>query len=343
MNSAQLSDEPLISLIIPVYNTDKYLKQCLESALAQTYKNLEILIIDDGSTDGSGSICDEFAANDNVTVFHTKNSGLAAARNYGLDNMSEKSEYVAFLDSDDWMETNALQVLHKMADDYGVDIVACQYYKEYRNKSVSFTLPRQIVVYAGDQIVDNYIHGKGIANVMWNKLYKKELIPFLKNPTNREFEDVAATYTILKQAKSLAIIPDALIHYRIRNNSLSRNHSMKNLTDYWNAYYERYISLDGEYFQYKDDLVGSCINAITRMWVFYAKCNPVERRHGETIIKQMMQFASDHRKDVIHKSDFSKLQKITCIMAMSRNWVLMYLLYCVYCCSRFLRKDMMFE
>lgn len=120
---------PLISIIIPVYNVRKYIWQCLESVISQTYRNLEILIIDDGSTDGSSIVCDSFAESDRrVTVYHTENRGLSSARNYGLERIGEASSYIAFVDSDDWIEPDMIRRLydavsrHKMTDGIRVDI-----------------------------------------------------------------------------------------------------------------------------------------------------------------------------------------------------------------------------
>lgn len=116
MDYIQQVDTSLVSLIIPVYNVRLYLKKCLISVVDQTYKNLNVIIIDDGSTDGSGKICDAYADKySNVTVFHTENKGLSAARNYGLDHINPETEYIAFLDSDDWMEKDAIQKLYDAA------------------------------------------------------------------------------------------------------------------------------------------------------------------------------------------------------------------------------------
>ncbi|MDO5139834.1 MAG: glycosyltransferase family 2 protein, partial [Oscillospiraceae bacterium] len=126
---------PLLSLIIPVYNVRPYLAECLDSAVSQTLKDMEIVIVDDGSTDGCGQICDSYAACDErVTVCHTENKGLAAARNYGLDRICGK--YVAFLDSDDWLEDDALQKLLEAIERHGADIAVCSFANEYDGKTV---------------------------------------------------------------------------------------------------------------------------------------------------------------------------------------------------------------
>ena len=114
----------MISVIVPVYNVEPYLRKCLDSILAQTYRNLEILVIDDGSTDGSGRICDEYAGRDErIKVFHTENHGLSCARNLGLDNAN--GEWIGFVDSDDWIEPDMYEVLLPWAGKTATADVEC--------------------------------------------------------------------------------------------------------------------------------------------------------------------------------------------------------------------------
>lgn len=117
-----VAEAPLVSVVIPVYNVRRYLQQCLESAIAQTYRNLEIIIIDDGSTDGSGSICDQYAERDGrIHVIHSTNRGLASARNLGLENA--QGQLISFLDSDDWIEPHAVETLVRTAQLTGSAII----------------------------------------------------------------------------------------------------------------------------------------------------------------------------------------------------------------------------
>lgn len=207
----------LISVIIPVYNVKHYLRQCLDSVVSQTYRNIEILIIDDGSSDGSGIICDDYALKDaRVKVFHTDNLGLSAARNYGLDHKSEASEYVVFLDSDDWMEPQAIQILFNSADKYQADIVSCSFYIEYLNCQLTSSQPELKMVLEGEQSLNSFISEFYIGNAAWNKLYKAELFKSLRYPQGRLYEDVSTTYKTVLAAERVVVLPDLLIHYRIR-------------------------------------------------------------------------------------------------------------------------------
>lgn len=125
----------MISVIIPVYNVEPYLRKCLDSVVNQTYKELEIFIIDDGSTDGSGAICDEYVkADKRIRVFHTENRGLSCARNLGLDEV--KGEWIGFVDSDDWIEPDMYEVLLTRAKETGADVVECSFIRLYPEKTI---------------------------------------------------------------------------------------------------------------------------------------------------------------------------------------------------------------
>ena len=127
-------DEKLISVIVPVYNVERYLRQCIESITNQSYKNLQIILIDDGSKDNSGKICDEYAEKDKrVEVIHKENTGVSAARNTGLDNA--KGEWITFVDADDWVEKNFCEILIKKATENESDCIACGYNKVYCNNT----------------------------------------------------------------------------------------------------------------------------------------------------------------------------------------------------------------
>ncbi len=194
--------DPLISVIVPVFNVYRYLRQSLESVLGQTYGNLQVLVVDDGSTDGGGVICDECAARDGrVTVHHTDNRGLSEARNLGLARAT--GEYVAFLDSDDWLEERAYETLVGEALATGADVVACRFFQEYANGTGESGGPLERRVIEGGEILRTYLTGNGIDYVShdaWNKLYRADLFDGVRYPTGMIFEDIATTYKLLRRA-----------------------------------------------------------------------------------------------------------------------------------------------
>ena len=169
----------MISVIVPVYNVEPYLRKCLDSIVNQTYRDLEILVIDDGSTDWCGKICDEYAGKDGrIRVFHTENRGLSCARNLGLDNA--RGEWIGFVDSDDWIETDMYEVLLKRAEETEADIVECGVLEEHPNR----TGKRQEYLVTGTEAVIMLIH-RELSNAVWNKLWKKSCFDKIRFPEGR--------------------------------------------------------------------------------------------------------------------------------------------------------------
>lgn len=214
---------PKISVIVPVYNTEKYLHRCIDSILAQTFTDFELLLIDDGSKDNSGAICDEYAAKDQrVRVFHKKNGGVSSARNLGLDNA--QGEWITFVDSDDWLQRNYLNSLYKV--DEITDISSC-YYKAFGWEKW-IPQPLTDVTYKYEDIKDGIKQNIMNFNVIWCKLFKAEII----RTNNIRFipqisygEDTIFMYQFLVHIKSMRTCPDVIYNYDCsRTETLSRNY-----------------------------------------------------------------------------------------------------------------------
>ena len=259
----------MISIIVPVYNVECYLNKCLDSIVNQTYRDLEILIIDDGSIDGSGIICDDYKKkNSNIRVFHTKNKGLSCARNLGIKEV--KGEWIGFIDSDDWIELNMFEVLLNRAVETGSDIVECGHFSEFRN--TSFEHQNNSYSYSKEEALDSLINGK-ISTYVWNKLYRKNLFDNVSFPEGKLFEDVASMYKLIQNA-NVTGADDALYHYVQRKSGLSQSHDINNLIDFWLAHKHRYEDLvnivDNNT---RRELYKYCASAIARTWVWYIKCD----------------------------------------------------------------------
>ena len=334
-----LGDE-MISLIIPVYNVEKYLRQCLDSIIEQTYRDLEILVIEDGSTDASGRICDEYERDQRVRLFHTENRGLSAARNLGLEEAH--GDYIAFLDSDDWLEANALETFHHIAQVTGADIVACRFYQEYKNITVDPDGIDTEFIARGEQILGSMLLDCKITEDAWNKFYKASLFSSIRYPEGMIFEDKATTYKLLQKASVLAYTPAPLIHYRNRKGSLSNIHSMKSLTDYWLVYRERFDTLGPLSEQYYKTSLSECVGSVSRMWRWYAGCSTEEKIEAIKTLDNMQQFMEEHRNEVMRGS-YSLQVKATCLYAKSRNPLVFKLLYLVNSIYRKRNRNLYFE
>lgn len=204
-----------ISVIIPVYNVEKYLSECLDSVLAQTYDDLEIILIDDGATDNSGKICDSYAMKDRrVNVIHQSNAGAGAAKNAGLDIAT--GDYIAFADSDDILCHNMYDRLLKEMTD-SVDLVQCCFSKIYKNGSVDTkTICGK---FTADEFLCNLLlDWKN--NVFCNKLFKADLVNGVRFPVGRTIDDEFFTYKAIGNSSRIVVIEDCLYKYRIRQSSV---------------------------------------------------------------------------------------------------------------------------
>lgn len=330
----------MISVIVPVYNVEAYLRKCLDSVVNQTYGDLEILIVDDGSTDQSGKICDEYQFDKRVRVYHTDNHGLSAARNYALDRAT--GDYIAFLDSDDWFENTALERFVTVAQSTGADIVACRFYQEYADKTVKPEGIDAEFVVEGDEVLKSMVIDHKLTEDVWNKFYKAGLFDSIRYPEGRLFEDKATTYKVLWKADKLAYTPDPLIHYRNREGSLSNVHSMKSLLDYWFVYRERFDTLSPISDQYYKAAVSEAVGAISRMWRWYAGCNEQEKREANEILNDMRIFVEKHRREVTSGA-YSGHVKAACYYARMRSPLIFNLLYSLNTLYRSKNRNRYFE
>lgn len=193
----------LISVIIPVYNVHSYLRRCLDSVVNQTYKNIEILLVDDGSTDNSAQICLEYEKKyKNVIYLYKKNGGLSDARNYGIKH--SKGDYIAFVDSDDYIDPEMYQYLLSDMIKYNADIATCSY-QEFSNEFVfenSFS-DCKVEVYDRKEGVRNLFRADKYCNYAWNKLYKRELFTDITYPTGKKMEDLGTTYLLFLNSKKI--------------------------------------------------------------------------------------------------------------------------------------------
>ncbi len=187
----------MISVIVPVYNVESYLRKCLDSILAQTYQDLEILVIDDGSTDGSGKICDEYAEKDaRIKVFHTKNRGLSAARNLGLNEAH--GEWISFVDSDDWVEPDFCKEPLKTAIQYNTDLVIFRFRMVNGKKRIWRIEPDPKTKDATLRL----IHEEATI-VVWNKLFSRSLFDGVYFPEGKLYEDNAVTHRLIYKAERI--------------------------------------------------------------------------------------------------------------------------------------------
>lgn len=228
-------EKPLISIVVPVYNADKFLRKCIDSILSQTYEHIEVVCVDDNSTDTSLKILNDYAEVDNrVKVIHQENQGASIARNTALDNCS--GQYIMFVDSDDWIEKETCEIALKYLMEYNADLVMWDYIREFENASLPKRIFNKTVVFEEDE-VKNKLHRRMIGLVgeelnkpeeadalctIWGKLYKTKLIQqdkirFYDIRKIKTYEDGLFNLDVMKNVKKAVYVTDPLYHYRKTN------------------------------------------------------------------------------------------------------------------------------
>ncbi|MHB8128919.1 MAG: glycosyltransferase family 2 protein [Mobilitalea sp.] len=227
-----------VSVIIPIYNVEKYLKKCIDSVLDQTYANLEIILVDDGSPDHSGAICDDYAKHDlRINVIHKANAGLGFARNSGLEEVT--GTYVVYVDSDDWLDNRAIETMVLYAELYNADMVICGFNKYSNERNwLPIKAANEIRIYSDKEdivrkilypIIDSDVVKKGSDSIemsVCTNLYKAQIIKDnqIKFVSEREYltEDFFYNVDYIMKTRRVVIAPDCLYYYRYNNNSLSK-------------------------------------------------------------------------------------------------------------------------
>lgn len=230
--------DELISIIVPVYKVESYLKKCIKSIVNQTYRNIEIILVDDGSPDDCGKICDEFSEQDSrIVVIHKENGGLSDARNAGLD--IAKGNYIGFVDSDDWIACDMYEKLLNAIHKYDAEIAICCIKKIRKDKTEVQDIERNIV-YSKQKALYELIVDKNVNSFAWNKLYKKELFQNLRFPKGRVFEDTLFMYQIFEKANRVVHINEPLYYYLRRDDSILGTWPLKVEIDFCIAQQDRF-------------------------------------------------------------------------------------------------------
>lgn len=213
--------QPLISVVIPVYNVEKYLPRCIESVVAQTYKNLEIIVVDDGSKKVCADLCDTYAdADSRISVFHKENGGLSDARNYGIERA--KGEYITFIDSDDYVDNDYVEYLYAVLKKYRCKLSVCQHRMKYGNGSTKDYGDKGDEALNAKQCIERMLYDNGVGIYAWAKLYHCSLFKRIKFPKGKLFEDNGTTYALMMLSERIALGNGSKYSYVLRSNSITQ-------------------------------------------------------------------------------------------------------------------------
>lgn len=298
-----------VSIIVPIYNVEKYLQKCIDSIFEQTYSSLEIILVNDGSTDQCAAICEKNAIIDNrILIIHKENGGLSSARNAGLDIATGK--YIAFVDADDTVHPKFVEILVSLCEQYNCDIAQCDFLCISEN-SIKLPLnPQQpLIFYSGKQSLYEMCTGKDDVkySVAWNKIYKKELFSEIRYPVGKIHEDEFTTYKIFWKAQKVVVTNQYLYYYLQREGSIIRSkYSLKRL-DALIAFKERLEflkdnGLEKEYIATMHKYIGLIERICNSLKVDVADCEDICNKllkEREQLIRQFFQDSKEEKTEQI--------------------------------------------
>lgn len=316
--------EDLISVIVPVYNVEKYLPECIESIINQTYKNLEIILIDDGSPDNSGKICDEYAGKDNrIKVIHKKNEGVSEARNVGME--VAKGNYLTFVDSDDWIESVYIETLLKTLMENKADYVTCGYNRVYQNEIEKINNSGKRIVYDTKEYLMNLLNvqlGYGFCHM---KLIKRDIIG--NNKFDKKLvvgEDAFFNIKLCKNLKKAVVIEEALYNYRFNSNSVVRKYDANYVEKYRKSMEAMYNYIMDEYKEEKE--VKQCLYNYIAYHVLLIAVNYCFNPNNKNKIKSLKSIYNvEIFKAAIENSNYKKMSLSRKITLFSLKYKLCYL------------------
>lgn len=286
--------EPLISVIVPIYKVELYIRQCLDSILAQTYKNLEIILVDDGSPDNCPAICDEYAKRDSrVQVIHKSNGGLSDARNAGINFASGK--YICFMDSDDWVAPDIIEYLFKGLKEYDADISTCEYYNVYKKKMIAVRRDSDRI-FDGIGGLEALLRLK-IGNYAWGKLYKKELWEEIRYPGGKLYEDVRTTYKLFRKCNRVAALKDCKYYYRQNDFGIVHTPSVYNKISCVESRMERYDLIYQDWKEVTPFLIREIFNYSVALRKTICSAGEEEFQKEQKNLEPVTQFLNRHRQE----------------------------------------------
>lgn len=310
--------EPKISVIVPVYKVEPYLRKCLDSIVGQTYENLEIILIDDGSPDNCGAICDEYAARDErIKVIHQENGGVSSARNVGLNLAT--GEWIAWVDPDDWIETDMLQYLLEGALRYGADIAICGMRKTGEYTSLVFQYKEERML-DREQALRELLENKSMTLSCCDKLTKRTLWEGLRFSDLKIGEDLLAMGRLLDRADAVVCLPEIKYNYLTRPESALSDGSLEGRLDCWRAAIRQYEELGPKWPQLKCALAGRSATAAIGVWSAYLGAAKDRRRELFPEMERIAAFCRSHRQDALDHVELGVTGRIALRMTAYPAW-----------------------
>lgn len=285
-------ESSFISVIVPVYNVQQYLSQCVESILAQTYQNLEIILVDDGSTDDSGRLCDALAQRDHrIRVIHKPNGGLSDARNAGTKACN--GTFVFYLDSDDYLEQDAISALVRIQFESHAEVVIGNYFYTYSDhEDIAQPDTGTVEAYPRKEAIALLMQGK-LQTFAWGKLIRADIAKRHLFPIGKLFEDHFWTHLVFQDCETVVYSSKPMVHYRQRGNSISFTFNLKRL-DIIEGWRERIVFLQQEYPDMVEEYLHRCAgDTVSLAWLVLTRM----KKHKKQGFAMLRQFIRQYQLD----------------------------------------------
>lgn len=293
-------EQPTVSIIVPVYKVEDYLEDCLDSILRQTVQNVQIILVDDGSPDSCGAICDVYGAKDGrIQVIHQTNGGVAAARNAGL--AAAAGDWIVWVDSDDWIDPDMLAYLLENALASQADVCICGRYEERPGSTGFFGFSEKTVL---DQkaAIKALLESRVLDDALYDKLWKRTLFDGIRFPEGKTYEDLATVYRLLGKAERVLCLPEPKYHYRHRGGSIMGDTSLPNRVNHYLFAQQRYADLIGEFPEFQDLLEERCLAAAVGIWCGYCHNRRSLRKQYAAQIRDIADYAKPRVRQAVKRT-----------------------------------------
>lgn len=298
-----MEQRDLISIIVPVYNMEQYLDRCLESILHQTYTNLEIILVDDGSTDHSPAMCDDYAKKDHrIKVIHKENGGLSDARNAGLKIAT--GSYIGYVDSDDWIELNMYERMYNACIKNNAELAVCKYKAVFKDRTIDKGSSEEVVL-SREELLNIYLFEHKqyvIYNSVWSKLFSKKLVEDMTFPVGHNSEDIMYTTKAFCRLKRAVYIDESLYNYVLdRDGSIMNDKNINRMFDDELPFWKEHIAYIKQ--NVSDDMGERAAYSFYRRLLFYfidLKSDKNTRAYAKRIVNELMTSKADIKRIYKH-------------------------------------------
>lgn len=312
------SEDVLVSVIIPVYNVESYLTECVESVINQTHKLLEIILVDDGSTDNSGNLCDKYLETDErIKVIHKPNGGLSSARNVGIQNAT--GEFISFIDSDDWIENTMIERLLTSCLESDSLLSVCGSYVAFSKENIRVRIcPSKTECLSLADFWEKVLSTEEIDFISCDKLYHRSLWEKYKFPEGKIYEDIRVLYKVIEQSDMISTVARPLYYYRMRNKSITAvfNPQALELADV-GAEIRKYI--DTKYPYLAKLSFGFYIKEVCDVITIIEKQDKVIRNNYQKEESSLKQVLKKHFFNICFSNDISTVIKIKTILILTNS------------------------